>query len=170
MNRKTNGFEILDKSIGANGPSMGLGVTCMMFGIATTLIGFGMLEIIAILVGLFLLLLSVYLILSIDCIGLNKFQNQLRLYKDYLFTTVGKEFSLSEYESVCIYFQIDRPRNSRRKWNTTQLKTFTVILLSKTGQKLILKELGDLNSAKKLQYVVASQIGLKLIKDPIREK
>lgn len=170
MNRKADTFTILDKSLGANGPSMGLGVTCMMFGIATTLIGFGMLEIIAILVGLFLLLLAVYLILSIDCIAIDKFQNQLYLYKDYFFTTAGKEISLIEYESVCIYFQIDRPRNSRRNWNTTQLKTFTVILLSKNGQKLILKELGDINLAKKLQYVVASQTGLKLIKDPIREK
>ncbi len=170
MNRKPNELEIIDKSLGANGPSMGLGVTCMMFGIATILIGFGIMEIIAILVGLFLLLLATYFILSIDCIGIDKFQNRLHLYKDYFFTTVGKEYSLNEYVSVCIYFQIDRPTNSRQNWNTTQLKTFTVLLFSKNGEKLVLKELGDLKLARNLQIAIASKTGLELIKDPIREK
>lgn len=170
MNKKATEFQLLDKSLGANGPSMGLGVVCMMFGIVCLLIGMGMLEITAIIVGVFLLILAAYLIFSIDCIAVNKPQNLVYLYKDYYFTAKVKEFPLNEYESVCINFQIDRPRNNKHRWNASQLKTFTVILLSKNGQKLVLKELGDLNSAKKLQYIIAKHTGLKLIKDPVREK
>lgn len=170
MNRNKSEVEILDRSIGLNGPSMGFGVASMVFGFSTMLIGLGMLEIIPIIVGLFLLLLAAYFILSIDCISVDKFQERLYLYKDYYFTTIRKEILLSEYDSVCIYFQIDRPRNSIRNWSTTQFKNFSVTLLSKNGEKLILKELGDLNLAKKLQYLVASKTNMKLIKDPIRER
>ncbi|MGZ6539751.1 MAG: hypothetical protein ACXVEB_15360, partial [Bacteroidia bacterium] len=114
-------------------------------------------------------LLAAYLILSIDCIAIDKFKNQLYLYKDYYFVTKGKQFLINEYESVCIYYQIDKPTDSRRSWNTIQLKTFTVTLITKDGQKLILKESGDIDIAKKLQYLIASETGLKLNKDPIRE-
>jgi hypothetical protein len=61
------------------------------------------------------------------------------------------------------------PRNYKRKWNATQFKTFTVILVSKSGKKLILKESGDLDSARKLQAVIAAKSGLKLVKDPVSE-
>ncbi|MGZ4048531.1 MAG: hypothetical protein ACXVPU_08705 [Bacteroidia bacterium] len=169
MDRKTDGFVILNKSLGANGPSMGLGVPTMIIGIVAILAGFAQVEITGIIIGFLLLLLAAYLILSIDCIAIDKFKNQLYLYKDYYFVTKGKQFLINEYESVCIYYQIDKPTDSRRSWNTIQLKTFTVTLITKDGQKLILKESGDIDIAKKLQYLIASETGLKLNKDPIRE-
>ena len=87
MNRKTNTFQILNKTIGANGPSMGLGVPTMMIGIVTVLVGLANMEFLAILSGILILFVATYLILSIDCIAIDKAQNKLYLYKDYYLTT-----------------------------------------------------------------------------------
>lgn len=161
--------KLIHKSIGANGPSMSIGVPVMMFGVFSFFIGIGTSEPIAFIVAFLLFFSAIYLILSIDCIALADKGKHLYLYKDYFFTKTGRWIELENYASVCIYFQIDKPKNNRGSLAQTQFKTFTVCLLSNSGDKLVLKEFGDLGIAKKVQKDIACHTELKLIYNPIRE-
>lgn len=162
-------MEILNKSIGVNGPSMGLGVPIMVIGFVTIIAGLGNLSFLAILIGLAFLVIAALLILSIDCVAINKNEKLLHLYKEYFITKKGKWIPWTKYTSVSIYYQIDQPRTHRTTLNRTQLKSFEVFLTSNKGDKLLIKEFGSIELAKHLQYILAKNTGLELIAKPIRE-
>ncbi|MCK6649271.1 MAG: hypothetical protein L6Q66_06430 [Bacteroidia bacterium] len=164
-----NNIEILHKSLGANGPSMGLGVPTMVIGITTILVGLGNKAFLAIIIGFALLLIAALLIFSIECIAINKNEKQLYLYKDYYVAKKGDWILWTKYSAVCIYYKIDRPRNNRGSLNRTQFKTFEVYLTSNKGDKLLIKEFGNIEPAKQLQYILAKNTRLELIAKPIRE-
>jgi hypothetical protein len=167
---KYSRFKLLHKKWGANGPSMGCGVPTMMIGITSVFVGLGMMEWLAVVAGVFILLLASYFILSMDCIAYDKDQKEIFLYKDYWFTKKGKIYPVADYTSVCIYYQIESARNNRGSLNRKQYKTFEVFLVRDKGEKLLLKEFGTIEEAKKLQFIIAEHTGLKLLKDPVRER
>jgi hypothetical protein len=90
MNRKARKFDLIDRSLGMSGPSMNLGIGCMIIGVVMTLAGAGVAHYSGAGIGLLFLLLAAFLILSIDCISIDTFQNQLYLYRDYYFITPEK--------------------------------------------------------------------------------
>ena len=154
---KTKGsFKILDRSVGMNGPSLSLGALSMIIGVTLLFIGLGLGEIKAFLSAMVMLALAVFLIFSINCIAVDRTQNQIWLYKDLFFTTPGEKFSISEFRAVCIYYEITG-------YNVSS-KSFSVALISKADEKVILKECGNINPAKKLLYLVASETGLYMYK------
>ena len=141
----------------------------MILGFAITLIGLGMPEVIAVVAGIPLLLLAAFLILSIDCIAIDKLNNNLYLYRDYYFTTWGKNIPIREFECVSIYCYIEPARYNPKLVAITQYKVFSIYLVDKSGRKLLLKEFGNINDAKKLQVIIANRTKLQLTTEPLAE-
>jgi hypothetical protein len=157
-----NKFIILDKTIGVNGPSISLGVPFSIFGIAISMHGIAKQNEDVIWIGISCLLLASYLILSLNCISINKFTGEIFLYREYFISKHGKKHQLCDYDSVRIYLKMENARHGRYNWNKTQLKTYSVVLLSKSGKKLILKESGNLSNSKKFQQHISLQTGVEL--------
>lgn len=162
MRTNKDNFTILDRSVGLKGPAKGLGAFCMLIGIGALSAGIGLGIGKALLSGLVLLALAIFLVFSINCIAVDRTQNLIWLYKDYFYTVIGEKFPINDYTAVCVYYDIIGYRYKS--------KTFAVALLSKEGGHLILQETGDLNLAKKLQRSFAKESGLYLNPDPIRER
>lgn len=162
MKNNKGSFTILDRSVGLKGPAQGLGRFCMLIGIGALSLGIGLGIGKALLCGLVLLALAIFLVFSINCIAVDRTQNLIWLYKDYLYTVIGEKFPINDYTSVCVYYDL-----IGGKYRT---KTFAVALLSNKIEPLILQETGNINLAKKLQHAVAKESGLYANPDPIRKR
>ena len=164
----TNKIEVVNRSLGVNSSSFWLGIPLMVIGVMAVLGGIGSGSFYAIGTGLAVLIFTAFLLLSIDCIAIDKENNQIRLYKDYFITSFGQWIPLNNYTSVSLYYQIDKPGYHPTTHNEYQYKTFEVHLTS-DNNNLLIKDYGELEPARKLQLLISQKTGLHYNDKAIRE-